>query len=231
VTHPAPKPWLRPITGSPWLSSLLVGIAALLGAAACGAGTLVEFPTSRNSRPRCGDFWHGRTPVCRRCSAALPTIPDRPRGYRTARLQRLLQPLSASSRSARLVGICGSYCGQPRPAWHCPHWGGGFFPDQAFDAYAARLPVATGFCRRSADGSHRPVDGGFLSALRRRSCLAAQYFNERFRAAIARYPGCAIPAASMTAPTLVLIGEADDWNSAERCRQMVAHSRPARRLP
>ncbi len=30
----------------------------------------------------------------------------------------------------------------------------------------------------------------------------------------------------MTAPTLVLIGEADDWTPAERCRDMVAHSRP-----
>ena len=30
----------------------------------------------------------------------------------------------------------------------------------------------------------------------------------------------------MTAPTLVLIGEADDWNPAERCREMVAHARP-----
>jgi dienelactone hydrolase len=56
--------------------------------------------------------------------------------------------------------------------------------------------------------------------------FAAQYFNERFRAAIAYYPGCGIPAAMMTAPTLVLIGEADDWNPAERCREMVAHARP-----
>jgi dienelactone hydrolase len=57
--------------------------------------------------------------------------------------------------------------------------------------------------------------------------LAAQYFEERFRAAIAYYPGCAIAAAStMTAPTLILIGEADDWNPAERCREAVAHARP-----
>ena len=56
--------------------------------------------------------------------------------------------------------------------------------------------------------------------------LAAQYFEERFRAAIAYYPGCGIPGAAMTAPTLVLIGEADDWTPADRCREMVAHSRP-----
>jgi dienelactone hydrolase len=56
--------------------------------------------------------------------------------------------------------------------------------------------------------------------------LAAQYFDERFRAAIAYYPGCGISAASMTAPALVLIGEADDWTPAERCHEMVAHARP-----
>jgi dienelactone hydrolase len=29
----------------------------------------------------------------------------------------------------------------------------------------------------------------------------------------------------MTAPTLVLIGEADEWNQAERCREMAKHAR------
>jgi len=56
--------------------------------------------------------------------------------------------------------------------------------------------------------------------------LAVQYFTERFRAAVAYYPGLAIPAATMTAPTLILTGEADDWTPAKRCREMVAHARP-----
>ena len=30
----------------------------------------------------------------------------------------------------------------------------------------------------------------------------------------------------MTAPTLILIGEAGDWTPAKRCRVMVAHARP-----
>jgi dienelactone hydrolase len=30
----------------------------------------------------------------------------------------------------------------------------------------------------------------------------------------------------MTAPTLILIGEANDWNTAAQCRNMVAHKRP-----
>jgi dienelactone hydrolase len=30
----------------------------------------------------------------------------------------------------------------------------------------------------------------------------------------------------MTAPTLILIGEADEMNPVEQCREMVAHARP-----
>ena len=59
--------------------------------------------------------------------------------------------------------------------------------------------------------------------------LMAQYarqFKERFRAVVAYYPNCGIPVTMMTAPALILIGEADDWNPAERCRVMVAHARP-----
>jgi dienelactone hydrolase len=56
--------------------------------------------------------------------------------------------------------------------------------------------------------------------------LLAQYFREQFRAVVAYYPGCGNPAALLTAPALILIGEADDWTPAERCRDMVAHARP-----
>ena len=55
---------------------------------------------------------------------------------------------------------------------------------------------------------------------------AAQFFAERFRAVIAYYPYCDIPAATLTAPTLILIGEADETNPVEQCREMVAHARP-----
>jgi dienelactone hydrolase len=58
--------------------------------------------------------------------------------------------------------------------------------------------------------------------------LTAQYVVERFRAAVAYYPGCDIPAATMTmtTPTLILIGEADEASAVERCREMVAHAGP-----
>jgi len=31
---------------------------------------------------------------------------------------------------------------------------------------------------------------------------------------------------TLTAPTLILAGEQDDWTPVERCREMVAHARP-----
>ena len=49
-----------------------------------------------------------------------------------------------------------------------------------------------------------------------------------FRSAVALYPGCnrlADIAWSARVPTLVLIGSADDWTSAEACEQMVAGAR------
>jgi dienelactone hydrolase len=55
--------------------------------------------------------------------------------------------------------------------------------------------------------------------------MTAQYFAERFRAAVAYYPGC-ITLPRFTAPVAILIGEADDWTPAERCRDMVRHARP-----
>lgn len=50
-------------------------------------------------------------------------------------------------------------------------------------------------------------------------------FDRKFRAAVAYYPGCGISAAVLTAPTLILIGEADDWTPAATCRQLAALTR------
>lgn len=43
-----------------------------------------------------------------------------------------------------------------------------------------------------------------------------------FSAAIAYYPSCSISKGEMATPTLVLIGELDDWSSAAECREMMA---------
>ena len=98
---------------------------------------------------------------------------------------------------------------------------------QAFDAYAALRYLRT---LEDVDPARIAVlgqsmgGGSALYALDHD--LGAQYFTERFRAAILYYPGCGIPAANLTAPTLILIGEADETNPVERCREMVAHARP-----
>src|SRR5215472_8093771 len=103
---------------------------------------------------------------------------------------------------------------------------------QAFDAYAALRYLTT---LEHVDPAHIAVlgqsmgGGSALYALDHD--LGAQYFTERFRAAILYYPGCGIPGANLTAPTLILIGDKDDWTPADRCRDLVARGRTARRSP
>jgi len=104
---------------------------------------------------------------------------------------------------------------------------GGGLLGQAFDAYAARRYLST---LEDVDSARIAVlgqsmgAGAALYALDRD--LGAQYFTERFRAAIVYYPGCGIPSANLTAPTLILIGEADQASPVEQCREMVVHARP-----
>ena len=45
--------------------------------------------------------------------------------------------------------------------------------------------------------------------------------EHRFKAAIAYYPSCSVTSGYMAVPTLILIGELDDWTSAEHCRKMM----------
>jgi dienelactone hydrolase len=67
--------------------------------------------------------------------------------------------------------------------------------------------------------------GGFSALYAVDRIPIAQSFGQKFRAAVAYYPGCGIPTAVMIAPTLILIGEADDWTRADTCRQFAALTR------
>jgi len=101
-------------------------------------------------------------------------------------------------------------------------------PDQAFDAYAALHylsqldfvdPARVAVFGQSMGGEtalHAVVDGS----------LAALFFKERFRAAVAYYPYCDASMATVAAPSLILVGEADERNPVELCREMVAHAGP-----
>lgn len=89
------------------------------------------------------------------------------------------------------------------------------------DAYAARSflagqPFVAAARIRLIGWSHsgittlHAVDDVYLS----------RFGNDRFRAAIAFYPGCLIRLLRLNAPLLILIGEEDDWTPAARCRRM-----------
>lgn len=101
--------------------------------------------------------------------------------------------------------------------------------DQPFDAYAAlRYLSELYFVDPARVGVLGNSMGGFAVLYAVDRDLAAQYFRDRFSAAVAYYPECNLPTATMTitVPTLILIGEADQANPAVRCRDMVAHARP-----
>jgi dienelactone hydrolase len=50
-----------------------------------------------------------------------------------------------------------------------------------------------------------------------------QIVDRKFKAAIAYYPTCRPTEGGATVPTLIMVGELDDWAPAERCRARVSH--------
>ena len=56
------------------------------------------------------------------------------------------------------------------------------------------------------------------------STLFTQDAKLRFKAAIAYYPWCPLGKKTFYGPLLILIGEADDWTPARRCKVMVGKS-------
>jgi dienelactone hydrolase len=213
------------------ISRLAIGLASLLDAGAASAGTLVEFlnlpgHTPANvsgylARPDSGLSAELGGPV--KYGAPFPAVVvlhgcNGMFGNSAVIADRLSSwgyvALAVDSLGPRVSGIA-NHCGRG-------------LPDQAFDAYAALRylsqldfvdPARIAVFGESMGGDtalHAVVDHD----------LAAQFFAERFRAAIAYYPYCDIPTATMAAPSLILIGEADETSPAEQCRQMVAHVRP-----
>jgi dienelactone hydrolase len=213
---------------APRIFLLAIGLACWL-AAAGRAGTLVEFPNLSEQPPTKLRGYLARPDAG--LSALLGGNSNRAEPYPA--VVALHGCGGFSSHSAQLADRIGSWgyvaltVDSLGPRGIASRCGGGGL-DQAFDAYAALRylsqldlvdPARVAVLGQSMGGS------AALYAVDR--ALAAQYFTERFRAAVAYYPACGIAAAaSMTAPTLILIGEADEWNPAERCREVVAHSRP-----
>ena len=100
--------------------------------------------------------------------------------------------------------------------------------DQAFDAYAAlRYLTQQDFVDPTRIAVLGQSMGGYSTLYAIDRDMVAHYFGERFRAAVAYYPACGVvPLPTFTAPVLILIGEADDWTPADRCREMITHAGP-----
>ena len=213
------------------ISLLVIGLVLFLGSGTVSAGTLVEFPnlpghTPANlsgylARPDAGvsaelrSSSNGGAPypavvVLHGCNGMFghsAVIADRLSswGYVT---------LAVDSLGPRVSGIA-NRCGRG-------------LPEQAFDAYAALHYLSQlDFVDPPRVAVLGQSEGGYQALhLMDHDSLAAQFFKEWFRAAIAYYPYCDIPAAKMTGPTLILIGEADETSPVEQCRRMIAQARP-----
>jgi dienelactone hydrolase len=103
----------------------------------------------------------------------------------------------------------------------------GTFVDQAFDAYAGLRYLST---LEVVDAERVALFGqsmgGSATLYAMDHDLAAQYFGHTFRAGIAYYPRCVVaPEPAMTAPVLILIGEADQWSSVDACKMLRDHAR------
>lgn len=95
--------------------------------------------------------------------------------------------------------------------------------EQPFDAYQAlRFLSSQPFVRadRVAVLGMSMGGGSVLTALERD--LIEPMFPVKFRAGVAFYPRCADVPGIMSAPTLILIGERDDWTPAAACRDLAA---------
>ena len=62
--------------------------------------------------------------------------------------------------------------------------------------------------------------GGWLALASVERGMIERMSKEKFRAAIAFYPPCMGIKGNMTVPTLILIGELDDWTPADECRNL-----------
>jgi dienelactone hydrolase len=101
--------------------------------------------------------------------------------------------------------------------------GGGPPLDVHFDAYQAlNFLVQQGFVEPGRVFVIGFSQGGWLSLSSVERGIVEQSSKNKFRAAAAFYPPCFAVRGPMTVPTLILIGESDDWTPAEACRKLVS---------
>ena len=94
--------------------------------------------------------------------------------------------------------------------------------DLAFDAYRAlNFLVQRPFIDPARVAALGFSQGGWLVLSSIEHGIIEQTSQNKSRVAIAFYPPCRAFNGNMTVPTLILIGELDDWTSAEECRTMM----------
>jgi dienelactone hydrolase len=100
--------------------------------------------------------------------------------------------------------------------------GGGAPVDLAFDAYRAlNFLVQQLFVDPARVAALGFSQGGWLALTSVERGAVERISQNKFHAAVAFYPPCLGFKGNMTVPTLVLIGELDDWTPAGECRNMV----------
>lgn len=100
--------------------------------------------------------------------------------------------------------------------------GGGAPVDLAFDAYRAlNYLVQQPFVDPTRVAVLGFSQGGWLALTSVEHGAVERISQNKFHAAITFYPPCLGFQGNMTVPTLILIGEADDWTPADECRNMV----------
>lgn len=94
--------------------------------------------------------------------------------------------------------------------------------DRVYDAYGALEFLSKfGFVDASRIAVMGFSAGGFATLQAVQLGGAERLMERKFAAAIAYYPGCSATNGDMAVPTLILIGELDDWSSAKKCQEMM----------
>lgn len=103
----------------------------------------------------------------------------------------------------------------------CDHRG--LLADRVYDAYGAlEFLSKLSFVDSRRIALSGSSAGGTTTLEAVQAGGAERLMERKFKAAIAYYPNCSAANGDMSVPTLILIGELDDWTPAKKCQDMMA---------